>query len=165
MILPGNDSLWHEVFGCRHRLGENFLVCPLSAQQQPASVDVRLGAMLTDPHSGAKRPSLLLFPNEFMLGETLETVNIPASYAGKIEGKSSWGRTGLLVHVSAGWIDPGFRGKITLEMKNLSNVTINLRERPFIAQLALHQMVYPVLPEHMYSGRYQDAPGAEVAKL
>lgn len=87
-------------------------------------------------------------PGEFILASTQETVHIPATLVGQVEGKSSWARRGLLVHVTAGFIDPGFQGAITLEIVNLSSVAIYPRVGQRIAQLAVHRL--DSRPEYLY---------------
>src|SRR5436190_16277383 len=98
---------------------------------QPASVDLRLGGdfMRIGLFGGADRPipfrlsdgeQLTTAPGECVLACTAETVRVPAHLVARVEGKSSWGRRFLMVHSTAGFIDPGFYGQITLELKNLS---------------------------------------------
>lgn len=110
---------------------------------QPASMDVHLGDRLLifldkeeiDPRK--PQPDLtymqelgpegmLIMPNEFLLGTTYETIALSAAYSAEITGKSSLARLGLMVHSTAGFIDPGFSGKVTLEIKNLNRNPIRL---------------------------------------
>jgi dCTP deaminase len=154
MILPGHDPLWRAVFPGQ--------AIPDGAQQ-PASVDLRLGNEFRRDNQ-ATFGEQLLFPGDFILARTVETVQIPAAFAGRVEGKSSWGRRGLLVHATAGFLDPGFEGVITLEMVNVSRETVQLVPGVFICQISLTQMLYPVRPEHLYQGRYQGATTVEGAK-
>src|SRR5574344_310353 len=86
-----------------------------SSQIQPASIDLRIDQ------------TLILEPKVFALGSTMEYVKIPSKYVGRVEGKSSWGRLGLAVHITAGYIDPGFKGNITLEFYNFSHKTITIK--------------------------------------
>jgi dCTP deaminase len=90
----------------------------------------------------------LLAPGDFVLGCTVERVGLPAHLAARVEGKSSLGRLGLTVHVTAGFIDPGFSGQITLEIANLSGKPIRLRRLMPIAQLCLIPM--EAAPERPY---------------
>jgi len=90
---------------------------------QPASIDVHIGE---DVH---------LDPWEFKLSHTLQTIIVPANLACQLTGKSSLGRLGLIIHTTAGWIDPGFEGQITLELVNLSREVIKLAEGDPIGQL------------------------------
>jgi dCTP deaminase len=114
---------------------------------QPASIDLTLSASFLV--GGAKRVAdgvYELAPGEFVLGSTAETVFVPNGYAARVEGRSSWGRKGLLIHASAGFIDPGFRGQITLELKNLHQVeTIRLPVEDRICQITYLTMSAPAL--------------------
>lgn len=85
----------------------------------------------------------LLKPHELILCSTLEYVDIPRDIQAQVHGKSSLGRLGLLVHITAGFIDPGFKGKITLEMYNLNNRPILLRAGKSICQLSMTQLTHP----------------------
>jgi dCTP deaminase len=123
---------------------------------QPASVDLRLGRSfrvfenhkvtaidLADPPSGLTekvevRPdeSFVIHPGEFVLGRTEEHVELADDLVARIEGKSSLGRLGLIVHATAGFVDPGFKGTLTLEITNLTRVPIVLWPGKPIAQLS-----------------------------
>lgn len=131
---------------------------------QPSSIDVRLGRdfqvmdgsfhTFIDP--AQHQPELFekvevadgdvftLRPGEFALAATYERVAIPNDLAGRLEGKSSLGRLGLTVHTTAGFIDPGFEGQITLELVNLARWPIKLYPGMKIGQLCLMQMSSPV---------------------
>lgn len=85
----------------------------------------------------------VLHPGEFVLGATLEKFTLPAHIAGRLEGKSSLGRLGLLTHSTAGFIDPGFSGHITLELSNVANLPITLWPGMKVGQLALFKMTSP----------------------
>lgn len=102
---------------------------------QPASVDLRLGEIEGD--------DWLLPPGAFRLASTLEVVTLGPSLAGQLSGRSSWGRRGLQVHATAGWIDPGFSGQITLELANLSNLALTLAPGMSICQLILFRLGRP----------------------
>lgn len=121
-------------------------------QIQPASVDLRLGPEVFLPASQefnrAKHVDITsgrfdIRPGEFLLGTTIERVRLPAGIAARVEGRSSLGRLGLLVHVSAGFIDPGFDGQITLELANLSTRPIRLTQGMRICQVVFHAMTAP----------------------
>ena len=123
---------------------------------QPASVDLRLGDSfrvfhnhrataidLRDPPSNLTEEvvvpdgeAFVIHPGEFCLGRTLEWVRIPDDIVARIEGKSSLGRLGLIVHATAGFCDPGFEGTLTLELNNLTRVPIRLYPGLPIAQLS-----------------------------
>ncbi len=104
----------------------------------------------------------VLHPGEFVLGSTFEAVSLPDYLAGRLEGKSSLGRLGLLTHSTAGFIDPGFSGHITLELSNVANLPITLWPGMKIGQLCLFQLTSPA--EHPYGSaqagsRYQGQRG------
>ena len=110
---------------------------------QPASVDLRLGynlKMLNGDSWNLNNGSYLLKPGEFLLASTYEHVEIPDYLVGIVDGKSSLGRLGVMVHVTAGYIDPGFKGNITLELFNCSNQPFRLRKNMLICQLVLEQL-------------------------
>ena len=135
---------------------------------QPSSVDVRLDRWfrLFDNHKypyidpATDQPELtrlvevpsdqpfILHPGEFVLGSTYELVTLPDDVAARLEGKSSLGRLGLLTHSTAGFIDPGFSGHITLELSNVANLPITLWPGMKIGQLCLLRLTSPA--EHPY---------------
>ncbi|WP_024801687.1 dCTP deaminase [Nocardia sp. BMG51109] len=130
---------------------------------QPSSVDVRLDRMfrvfnntrythidpaqrqdeLTTLVEPADGEPFVLHPGEFVLGSTLEVCTLPDDLAGRLEGKSSLGRLGLLTHSTAGFIDPGFSGHITLELSNVANLPITLWPGMKIGQLCLFRLTSP----------------------
>ncbi|WP_235487797.1 dCTP deaminase, partial [Frankia sp. AvcI1] len=104
----------------------------------------------------------VLHPGEFVLGSTLEIVTLPDDLAGRLEGKSSLGRLGLLTHSTAGFIDPGFSGHVTLELSNVATLPIKLWPGMKIGQLCLFRLTSPA--EHsygsaVYGSRYQGQRG------
>lgn len=120
---------------------------PLSAFQ-PASLEVHLADAATREHAryaddGDEAPMWWLEPGEFALGCTIEKVTLPATLCAQVNGKSSLGRLGLLVHATAGFVDPGFSGELTLELKNLSNHVIALHHGMAVAQLVFHRLSSP----------------------
>jgi dCTP deaminase len=130
---------------------------------QPASIDLRLGDSfrvfhnhrataidLRDPPSNLTEEvvmpegdAFVIHPGEFCLGRTLEWVQIPNDIVARIEGKSSLGRLGLIVHATAGFCDPGFEGTLTLELNNLTRVPIRLYPGLPIAQLSFMTLDRP----------------------
>lgn len=149
---------------------------------QPSSVDVRLDRFfrvfenhrypVIDP--AAEQPELtrlvepegdepfVLHPGEFVLGATYEQVSLPDDIAARLEGKSSLGRLGLLTHSTAGFIDPGFTGHVTLELSNMATLPIKLYPGMKIGQLCFFQLSSPA--EHPYGesvnqSRYQGQRG------
>jgi dCTP deaminase len=163
------------------------------AMVQPASVDLRLGPSfrvfhnhriqaidLADPPAGLTEhleiePDglFVIHPGEFVLGRTAELVELPHDLVARIEGKSSLGRLGLIVHATAGFVDPGFRGTLTLEITNFNSVPIVLRPGLPIAQLSVMALDAPAevpygdprLGSHYHGqveateSRYEGGPG------
>ena len=134
------------------------------AHIQPASVDVRLGGtflvfrrhmtsdidpwqvsdQLMEGVTVAPSQPFILHPGEFVLGTTLERLTLPEDVVARIEGKSSLGRLGLLIHATAGFVDPGWtNGQITLELSNVAPLPIRLWPGMKIAQLSFMQMDQP----------------------
>ena len=134
-----------------------------AARVQPASVDLLLGDSfrvfhnhrvtaidLSDPPKnltaevvvGGDEP-FAIHPGEFVLGRTQEYVELPEDVVARIEGKSSLGRLGLIVHATAGFVDPGFKGTLTLEITNLTRVPIKLYAGLPIAQLSFMALDAP----------------------
>src|SRR5690625_258499 len=157
------------------------------AMVQPASVDVRLAPVLPlfDNHShayidpAAEQSGLtrmvdvdpdqpfILHPGEFVLGSTYEQVTLGTDVAARLGGKSSLGRLGLLTHSTAGFIDPGFSGHITLELSNMSTLPIKLWPGSKIGQMAFFALTSP--SEHPYGtgpnlNRYQNQRGPTASK-
>jgi dCTP deaminase len=89
--------------------------------------------------------ALILHPGEFILGSTLEKIKIPEDLVGRLEGKSSLGRLGLLIHSTAGFVDPGFTGHITLELSNVANLPITLYPNMKIGQISFLRMTSSAL--------------------
>ena len=154
---------------------------------QPSSVDVRLDRFfrLFDNHKYAvidpaqDQPDLtrlvevegddafVLHPGEFVLGSTFETVTLPDDVAARLEGKSSLGRLGLLTHSTAGFIDPGFSGHVTLELSNVATLPIQLWPGMKIGQLCFFRLSSPA--EHpygsdRYGSRYQGQRGPTASR-
>ena len=132
---------------------------------QPASVDLRLGDSfrvfhnhrasaidLRDPPQNLTEhveiepeEPFVIHPGEFVLGRTLEWVELPDDIVARVEGKSSIGRLGLIVHATAGFCDPGWKGTLTLEFANLTRVPIRLYSGLPIAQLSFMALDAPAL--------------------
>ncbi len=85
----------------------------------------------------------ILHPGEFVLGSTLERVAVPEDLVARLEGKSSLGRLGLLIHSTAGFVDAGFSGQLTLELSNVANLPITLYPDMKIGQISFQQMTTP----------------------
>lgn len=133
------------------------------ALQQPSSLDVRVDRLfrvfrnsrypfidvrteqedLTELVEVGPDEPFILHPGEFVLGSTLERVTLPDDLVARLEGKSSLGRLGLLIHSTAGFIDPGFDGHVTLELSNVANLPITIYPGMKIGQLSFVQMSEP----------------------
>lgn len=114
---------------------------------------------LHEPSDMDGYPGIELAPGQLILATTAEKVRIGPGMAARVEGRSSLGRLGLLVHVSAGFIDPGFEGQITLEIVNLAPVPIVLRPGMRIAQLCFFHMTRTSRQSYGTSGHYQNQVG------
>lgn len=140
---------------------------------QPSSIDVRIDRYfrvfenhryphidpaveqpdLTRLVEPADQDAFVLHPGEFVLASTYEVITLPDDIAGRLEGKSSLGRLGLLTHSTAGFIDPGFSGHVTLELSNVATLPIMIWPGMKIGQLCLFRLSTPA--EHPYgSGQY-----------
>ena len=154
-------------------------------QFQPTSVDLRLGTefkiiknvkfAFLDPLKDIEEIKLdvinytediqisfngtfILHPHEFVLGSTLEYIKLPRDLAGRLEGKSTWGRVGLQIHSTAGFVDPGFDGSLTFELLNVGKVPIPLFPGLRVAQISFYQSADSFIPYKekaytFYSGR------------
>ena len=154
---------------------------------QPSSIDVRLDRFfrLFDNHKYAfidpaeqqdeltrlievdPTEPFILHPGEFVLGSTYECVTLPDDVAARLEGKSSLGRLGLLTHSTAGFVDPGFKGHVTLELSNVATLPIKLWPGMKIGQLCFFKLTSP--SEHpygseKYSSRYQGQRGPTASR-
>jgi dCTP deaminase len=109
----------------------------------------------------------ILHPGEFVLASTYEVITLPDDIAGRLEGKSSLGRLGLLTHSTAGFIDPGFSGHITLELSNVANLPVKLFPGMKIGQLCLIRLSSPAQHPYgsaVYGSRYQGQRGPTPSK-
>jgi dCTP deaminase len=98
---------------------------------------------LTEEVEVADDQPFILHPGEFVLGSTLERVTLPVDLVSRLEGKSSLGRLGLLIHSTAGFIDPGWDGHVTLELSNVANLPITIYHGMKIGQLSFMQLTEP----------------------
>jgi dCTP deaminase len=157
------------------------------AMVQPSSIDVRLDRYFRVfenhryPHidPSVEQPDLtrmiepegdepfILHPGEFVLASSYEVVTLPEDIASRLEGKSSLGRLGLLTHSTAGFIDPGFSGHVTLELSNVATLPIKLWPGMKIGQLCMFRLTSPA--EHPYGSgptgsRYQGQRGPTASR-
>jgi dCTP deaminase len=135
---------------------------PTEDQFQPASLDIHLDRFFRRPRGDVRviDPAIeqnwmnpvemvddepfLLGPHSLALGSTLETVSLGTKVAAQVDGRSSVGRIGMLIHVTAGWIDPGFNGTVTLELVNLAHVPVKLYPGMRIGQMIFSLLNEPV---------------------
>ena len=180
-MLSDHDILW--------AMGRDDLdITPWDASMvQPASIDVRLGNQFLvlrslpagqlelDPardNSEEFDPlttddKIILWPGSFVLASTVETIKLSDRIAARVEGKSSLGRLGLLTHITAGFIDPGFEGQITLEMSNVTTRPIILHVGMKIAQVCFTRMESPSIRPYgsaLVGSHYQGQTGPQVSR-
>ena len=157
------------------------------AMVQPSSIDVRLDKYfrLFDNHKypfidpAEEQPDLtrlieverhepfILHPGEFVLGSTFEVVTMPDDLAARLEGKSSLGRLGLLTHSTAGFVDPGFSGHVTLELSNVATLPIKLWPGMKVGQLCFIRLSSPTENPYgsaKYGSRYQGQRGPTASR-
>ena len=162
----------------REKLGKDIIIRDIEDHQiQPDSIDLRLANefMIIDEHQHEcidlktpikyreiKADSIVIPPKSFILAKTMEYIEIPLDHVAFVEGRSSIGRLGLFIQ-NAGWIDPGFKGTITLELFNACNVPIKLESGRRICQLVFVTMDKKL--EVGYQGKYlgqQSVTGSRV---
>lgn len=158
-------------------------------QIQPASIDLRLSSTFVvyrlphvpcidpkDPSTVEKYTekvsieegeAFVLQPGEFALGSTVERVQVPADLVARVEGRSSIGRLAVVVHATAGFVDPGFSGHITLELGNLGRCAVKLYPGMRISQIVFHTMSSPAERPYGESRRskYQEQRGPVASRI
>ena len=153
-------------------------ITPLSEEQiQPASVDIRLGntfSIVDDTPSGIitldseinyktiTADKYLILPGQFVLATTMEYFELPDDLTAFVEGRSSLGRMGLFIQ-NAGWVDPGFKGEITLELFNANRCAIELTAGRRVGQLVFAKMDRAA--QDSYNGKYQGQTGATGSRV
>lgn len=153
-------------------------ISPLKNEQiQPASVDIRLGntfSIVEDTSEGIinlsneityktiETDTYLLLPGQFVLATTMEYFDLPNNLTAFVEGRSSLGRMGLFIQ-NAGWVDPGFKGEITLELFNANRCAIELKAGRRVGQLVFAEMDDSAL--NPYNGKYQGQTGATGSRV
>ena len=134
---------------------------------QPSSIDLRLGeGFLSINGTKLADKEITVQPNDFLLASTLESVALPSGIVAKVEGKSSIGRKGIFVHVTAGYVDPGWRGRLTLEIYNASSEPYKLTSGSKICQIRFMRLSSPV--DRMYGdpalgNHYQNSEGTQAS--
>lgn len=153
-------------------------ITPLSEEQiQPASIDIRLGntfSIVDDTPSGIitldseikyktiTAEKYLILPGQFVLATTMEFFELPDDLTAFVEGRSSLGRMGLFIQ-NAGWVDPGFKGEITLELFNANRCAIELTAGRRVGQLVFAKMDRAA--QDPYNGKYQGQTGATGSRV
>ena len=154
------------------------VVEPVEAEQiQPASIDIRIGntySIVEDSPTGIinlddkikykqiKADKYILLPGQFVIATTLEYFELPDNLTAFVEGRSSLGRMGLFIQ-NAGWVDPGFKGEITLELFNANRCAIELTAGRRVGQLVFAKLDENAL--NPYEGKYQGQRGATGSKV
>lgn len=157
---------------------KSLIIEPLEKEQiQSASVDIRLGntfSIVEDSSIGIinlekeikyktiTSDTYILLPNQFVLATTMEYFDLPNDLTAFVEGRSSLGRMGLFIQ-NAGWVDPGFKGEITLELYNANRCAIELKAGRRVGQLVFAKMDDTAL--NPYSGKYQGQKGATGSRV
>ena len=157
---------------------KTLIVEPIEKEQiQPASIDIRLGntfSIVEDTSTGIinleneikyktiTSDSYILLPNQFVLATTMEYFDLPDDLTAFVEGRSSLGRMGLFIQ-NAGWVDPGFKGEITLELYNANRCAIELKAGRRVGQLVFAKMDEIAL--NPYNGKYQGQRGATGSRV
>ena len=157
---------------------KSLVINPLTEEQiQPASVDIRLGnsfSVVDDTPSGIitlgsqikyktiTADTYLILPGQFVLATTMEYFELPNNLTAFVEGRSSLGRMGLFIQ-NAGWVDPGFKGEITLELFNANRCAIELKAGRRVGQLVFAEMDDFAL--NPYNGKYQGQTGATGSRV
>src|SRR5437016_1576803 len=156
------------------------VIDPFDGCLQPSSVDLHVDAQfrvvrnnrypfidvkqpqkdLTELVQGEDGEAFILHPGEFVLGSTLERVALPDDLVARLEGKSSLGRLGLLIHSTAGYVDPGWDGYLTLELSNVANLPITLYPGMKIGQISFFRLTSPAETPYGAAGnKYQGQRG------
>lgn len=157
---------------------KSLVINPMTKEQiQPASVDIRLGntfSIVDDTPSNIitldsqinyktiTTDTYLIMPGEFVLATTMEYFELPDNLTAFVEGRSSLGRMGLFIQ-NAGWVDPGFKGEITLELYNANRCAIELKAGRRVGQLVFAEMDAPAI--NPYNGKYQGQMGATGSRV
>ena len=157
---------------------KSLVINPVTKEQiQPASVDIRLGntfSVVDDTPSNIitlesqinyktiTTDTYLIMPGEFVLATTMEYFELPDNLTAFVEGRSSLGRMGLFIQ-NAGWVDPGFKGEITLELYTANRCAIELKAGRRVGQLVFAEMDAPAI--NPYNGKYQGQMGATGSRV
>jgi dCTP deaminase len=166
-ISPAIDELQLQPASVDLRLAAEFLVYKPS---QVTCLDPRVPETLSAATERLAVPdgdAFILHPGELVLGSTIECVTIPRDLVARVDGRSSVGRLAVVVHATAGFIDPGFEGQITLELSNIGRIPVRLYPGMRIAQIVFQTMTSPAaLPYGTARGsHYQGQEGPQPSRL
>ena len=120
---------------------------------------------LTELVKVSEEEPFILHPGEFVLGSTREVVTLPNDLVARLEGKSSLGRLGLLIHSTAGFVDAGWSGQLTLELSNVANLPITIYPGMKIGQLCVFRLSSPAERPYSKTGKYQGQVGPTASKF
>src|SRR3989344_9310874 len=144
-------------------LHENFRVFRNNSHTH---IDVKEKFDVTELVKAKEDGSIIIHPREFILGSTQEVITLSPDLIGLLEGRSSLGRIGLIVHATASFVQPGFSGYLTFEMSNISNIPIKIYAGMRVAQIAFLQMSSPVDVNYAKSSnKYQDQDPPTPSKI
>jgi dCTP deaminase len=152
------------------------------------SIDLRLGNQFrvfkhaevthVDPREGLRNDimdlvvkrddeSFIIHPGEFVLGSTIEYVKIPKHLVARLDGRSSWGRLGIIIHSTAGSVQPGYEGQLTLEIANISKVPVKLWPGSRICQITFERLTSPcqISYKERSSSKYSGQQGPELSRI
>ena len=146
------------------RIGSTFQIYRLAMPVERRAIDLREGfagdfMSTIELEEGEK---FMLAPKMFALASTIETVGVPLGMVARVDGRSSYGRLGLMVHSTAGFIDPGFKGEITLELMNVGAYPIILHPGTRVCQVSFQRLGKSSV--NGYQGKYQGQKGATASK-
>lgn len=171
---------------------KKIIIDPLKDEKQiqPSSVDLRIGnkfkgfKIITKPFIDpfdevdlesymeeitiSEKQPFIIHPGEFTLATTYETVKLPSDIVARVEGRSSIGRLGITMHVTAGYIDPGFEGKITLEISNIGKMPVALYPGQRVCQIVFETMTSPSVEpygHHTRDSKYMNQKEPQVSKI
>lgn len=149
------------------RLGYSFGVLNTRRVEMVDTKDMQKYQEYIEEETHTPEEGVIIHPGEFVLGSSLETVNVPDDLVARVEGRSSYGRLGIVVHATAGYIDPGFEGDITLEMQNLGNAPVKVYPEDRICQVVFEEMTEAAEVPYgdKTDSKYQGQSGATVSKL
>ncbi|MBU0953650.1 MAG: dCTP deaminase [Nanoarchaeota archaeon] len=144
------------------RLGNEFQVFKTSSQP---FIDSKDPCSYTEGLSVSDKP-FIIHPGDFILGITKERITLPDDHAGYVDGRSSLGRLGITAHITAGWIDPGFSGKLVLEISNLGRMPVMLYPNMRICKLLVMRLTSPAeRPYNQRKTKYHNQMTVEQSKM